>query len=52
MLHALRLGLCLKVERGDLTVDNATEIFEKARETLIQKRWERQQQTPKPHAPS
>ena len=23
-LHALRVGLCLKVERGDLTVDEAT----------------------------
>ena len=27
-LHALRLGLCFKVDRGDLTVDQATEIFE------------------------
>ncbi len=26
-LHALRLGLCFKVDRGDLTVDQATEIY-------------------------
>ena len=33
-LHALRIGLCLKVDRGDLTVEQATDIFEKARETI------------------
>ena len=34
-LHALRLGLCAKVERGDLTVEDATDIFERARETIL-----------------
>ena len=34
-LHALRLGLCFKVDRGDLTVDQATEIFENMRSALI-----------------
>jgi hypothetical protein len=34
-LHALRLGLCFKVDRGDLTVDQATEIFENMRNALI-----------------
>ncbi len=34
-LHALRLGLCFKVDRGDLTVDQATEIFENMRTALI-----------------
>jgi hypothetical protein len=34
-LHALRLGLCLKVERQDLTVDQATVIFETARQALL-----------------
>ena len=33
-LHALRLGLCVKVDRGDLTVDQATEIFENMRSAL------------------
>lgn len=36
-LHALRLGLCLKVERGDLSVSQATEIFETLRMQLINK---------------
>lgn len=34
-LHALRLGLCFTVERGDLSVDQATEIFENMRNALI-----------------
>ncbi|MBT6045307.1 MAG: hypothetical protein HOI47_34005 [Candidatus Scalindua sp.] len=34
-LHAIRLGLCFKVDRGDLTVDQATEIFENMRSALI-----------------
>ena len=34
-LHALRLGLCFKVDRGDLTVGQATEIFENMRSSLI-----------------
>ena len=43
ILHALRLGLCLKIERGDLAVDMATTIFEQARNTLIEKRQEEKQ---------
>ena len=34
-LHALRLGLCFKVDRGELTVSQATEIFENMRGALI-----------------
>jgi hypothetical protein len=34
-LHALRLGLCFKVDRGDLSVDQATDIFENMRSALI-----------------
>ncbi len=34
-LHALRLGLCFKVDKGDLTVSQATEIFENMRSSLI-----------------
>ncbi len=34
-LHALRLGLCFKVDRGDLTLNQATEIFENMRSALI-----------------
>ena len=41
-LHALRIGLCAKVDRGEITLDQATEIFESAREAIIQKRKEDQ----------
>ncbi|MBN1850685.1 MAG: hypothetical protein JW932_19095 [Deltaproteobacteria bacterium] len=37
-LHALRLGLCAKVERGDITVQQATDIFENARNAIINKK--------------
>ncbi len=39
-LHALRLGLCLKVERGDMTVDEASEMFEHVRMVLVETRME------------
>ena len=34
-LHALRIGLCVKVDRGALTVIEATTVFEKARRSLV-----------------
>ncbi len=34
-LHALRIGLCFKVDRGDLSVSQATAIFENMRNALI-----------------
>ncbi len=34
-LYALRPGLCFDVDRGDLTVDQTTEIFENMRSALI-----------------
>ena len=39
-LHALRIGLCAKVDKGQITLKQATVIFESARETIIQKRGE------------
>jgi hypothetical protein len=41
-LHALRIGLCAKVDRGEITLEQATEIFEGAREAILQKRKEDQ----------
>ena len=41
-LHALRIGLCAKVDRDEITLGQATEIFESAREAIIQKRKEDQ----------
>ena len=37
-LHALRLGLCAKVERGDISVQQATDIFENARDAIVDKK--------------
>ncbi len=34
-LHALRVGLCFKVNRGDLTVGQAMKIFENMKRALI-----------------
>jgi hypothetical protein len=31
----LRLGICLKVDRGELTLDEGTAIFEEARTALL-----------------
>jgi len=39
-LHALWLGLCLKVKRGALSLDQASSLFEKARSALVEKRKE------------
>lgn len=36
-LHALRIGLCYKVEKGDISLDQATDIFENVRMQLIGK---------------
>jgi hypothetical protein len=37
-LHALRIGLCVKVDKGQITLEQAIKIFESAREAIIQKR--------------
>jgi len=37
-LHALRLGLCSKVARGDITILEANEIFENARKNVINRK--------------
>ncbi len=44
-LHALRMGLCFKVNRGDLDLNQATEIFENMRLALIKtKEWKMERQ--------
>ena len=37
-LHALRLGLCAKIERGDITLEDSITIFENAREAIFEKK--------------
>ena len=45
-LHALRSGLCVKIDRGNITVEQAIEIFESARETIIEK-WKKDEKREK-----
>ena len=47
-LHALWLGLCVKIQREGLAVDQATDIFERMRQGLIEQRREQSaaEQTP------
>ena len=37
-LHALRIGLCDKVELGTITLEQATDIFERIREAIVKKK--------------
>lgn len=38
MLHTLRLGLCAKLGRGDISVQQATDIFEQTRDAVNNKK--------------
>ncbi len=42
-LHALRLGICQKIEKGTLSTSQGIEIFEQDRLALIRKRAEEEQ---------
>lgn len=44
-LHAVWLGLCQKVERQEITVPQATELFERARTRLVEQRKAEQDKT-------
>jgi len=47
-LHALRLGLCVKIEQGSITFEQATDIFNRAHEMVVQmKKSERERTGPK-----
>jgi len=37
-LHALRVGLCLKIEQGSITFEQATDIFNRAHDMVIEKK--------------
>jgi hypothetical protein len=34
-LHALRIGICVKIKRDELSVQQGADIFEKARQALL-----------------
>ena len=42
-LHALRIGLCIKIQRGSISLDDATKLFEDAHQLVIQKKQHQQQ---------
>jgi hypothetical protein len=47
-LHALRVGLCLKIKQGSITFEMARDIFNRAQEMVIQKaKSERERKGPK-----
>ena len=46
-LHALRLGLCIKIEAGSITLDRAVDIFDKAHLQLVEKWQDALQRPPK-----
>ena len=37
-LHALRIGLCIKIEQGSITFQQANDIFNRAHEMVIKKK--------------
>ncbi len=37
-LHALRLGLCFKVERNDISLEDALKIFEDVKKSFVEKK--------------
>ena len=47
-LHAIRLGLCVKIEQGSITFEQANDIFNRAHERVIQmKKSKRDRNVPK-----
>jgi len=47
-LHALRLGLCFKIEQGSITFEQANDIFNRAHEMVYQmKKSEQERKGPK-----
>jgi hypothetical protein len=38
MLHALRIGLCIKIEQGSISFDRANQLFNRAHESTIEQR--------------
>lgn len=41
-LHALRLGICQKIENGTLSTSNGIKLFEREREALVRERAEKE----------
>ena len=37
-LHALRVGLCIKIEQGTITIKDAIDLFDRARNMVIREK--------------
>jgi hypothetical protein len=37
-LHALRIGLCFKIQRGSISLHDATKLFDNAHQLVIDKK--------------
>ena len=46
-LHALRLGLCIKIEQGSITLKKAIDLFDRAHEMVIQKQFDGKKESKK-----
>jgi len=47
MLHAVRIGFCIKIEEGTISFEMANDIFNKLHESVIKKSKEQQEQNKK-----
>ena len=47
ILHALRIGLCAKIEKGSITFEVANDLFNRAHELIIKKKLTEREQTQK-----
>ena len=47
ILHALRIGLCAKIEQGSITFEMANDLFNRAHELIIKKKRPDRKQTEK-----
>lgn len=43
-LHALRIGLCIKIDQGTITLKDAIDLFDRAHDMVIQKKFAEQNQ--------
>jgi len=44
ILHALRVGFCMKIEQGSISFEMANDLFNRAHEMVIQKKFYKQKE--------
>ena len=45
MLHALRIGLCVKIDQGSISFDHANQLFNRIHENSIEQRRQEQERS-------